>query len=108
MWPAAELQAVAAADVGLDHPLRLLAAGLALGAGIALALRRGPLRVAVPAFGEGRSLDGAALVSLALRALAFAALGLALAGPVGFVPARAASGSGVDLVIARDAPASMQ
>src|SRR5262245_25799852 len=107
MWPAAELQAIAAAQVALEHPLRLLAAGLALAGILGVALYRGPLRVAVPSFGAGRSLDGAALLSLALRALAFASLGLALAGPVGFVPARAASGSGVDLVIALDASGSM-
>src|SRR5688572_3877824 len=99
MWPAAELEALGAAQVGLDHPLRLLCAALVLGAGLALALRRGPLRVAVPSFAARGSLDVAALVSFSLRALAFAALGLALAGPVGFVPSRAASGSGVDLLI---------
>jgi Ca-activated chloride channel homolog len=107
MWPAAELEAIGAAQLALDHPLRLLVAALALAAGIALALYRGPLRVAVPAFGTGRALDGAALLSFSLRALAFAALAVALAGPVGFVPARAASGSGVDLVIALDASGSM-
>ena len=107
MWPAAELQALAAANVALDHPLRLAFVALALGVGLALALRRGPLRVAVPSFAAQRSLDLAALLSFSLRALAFAALGLALAGPVGFVPARAASGSGVDLVIALDASGSM-
>src|SRR5262245_51661616 len=107
MWLAAELHALAAGNMALEHPLRLLWVAAALALGIALALRRGPLRVAVPAFEARGSLDVAALVSFALRGLAFAAVGLALAGPVGFVPARAARGSGVDLVIALDASGSM-
>jgi Ca-activated chloride channel homolog len=108
MWLEAELRALAAGDVALEHPLRLVAALGALALWLALALRRGPLRIAVPAFAGAKTLDVAALVSFALRACAFVALGVALAGPIGFVPARAASGSGVDLVIALDASGSME
>lgn len=106
----AELEALRAGAVAVDHPW-----ALALGLGLALlllaaALWRGPLRVRVPATtGSRRGLrpDAAWWLSCASRCAALAFVALALAGPVALIPKNPVGGNGIDLIVALDASGSM-
>jgi Ca-activated chloride channel family protein len=104
----AELEALLAGAVGVDHPWAL-AAGLALALLLlALALWRGPLRVRVPATSAGGlRLDASWWLSCTLRCAALALVALAIAGPVALIPKNPIGGTGIDLIVALDASGSM-